>query len=98
MKEKMLWTVDHVDELTAKRVLEKRLQDIVNLDELQFGFIPGKGTVDAFFVLKKMEKYQEKEKSLYMKACDRVSKKVMEWAMKKKEIPEMIVKAVMSLY
>ena len=35
------------------RVLEERLQVMVNLDELQFGFMPGKGTVDALFVLKR---------------------------------------------
>ena len=32
------------------------------------------------------------------KALVRVPKNVMEWAMRKKEIPEMIVKAVLSLY
>ena len=32
------------------------------------------------------------------KAFDRVQKKVMEWAMRKKGLPEVIVRAVMSLY
>ena len=32
------------------------------------------------------------------KAFDRVPRKVMEWAMRKKGLPEVIVRAVMSLY
>ena len=33
-----------------------------------------------------------------MKAFDRVSRKVMQWALRKKGLPEILVKAVMSLY
>ena len=50
------------------------------------------------------EKYQKKNKKLYMcfvdmeKAFDRVPRKVMEWAMRKKGLSEVIVRAVMSLY
>ena len=32
------------------------------------------------------------------KAFDRVPRRVMEWAMRKKGLPEILVKAVMSLY
>ena len=32
------------------------------------------------------------------KAFDRVPRKVIEWAIKKKDLPEVIVRAVMSLY
>ena len=32
------------------------------------------------------------------KAFDTVPKRVMEWALKKKELPEILLKAVMSLY
>ena len=32
------------------------------------------------------------------KALDRVPRKVLEWAMRKRGIPEVIVRAVMSLY
>ena len=41
------------------RVLERRIRALVNLNEMQFGFMPGKGTVDAIFIVKRMqEKYQ----------------------------------------
>ena len=50
------------------------------------------------------EENRDKKKKLYMcfvdieKAFDKVPRKVMEWAMRKKGLPEVIVKAVKSLY
>ena len=76
---------------------------MVKVDEMQFGFMPGKGTIDAVFILRLQEEYLNKEK-LYMcfidleKAFDRVLRKVLEWAMRKRGIPEVMVRAVMSLY
>ena len=76
--------VEHAMKI-VKRILEKRLRDIVNPDELQFGFMPGKETIDTLFVLKKTkEEYREKEKSLNMcfvdleKVFDRAPRKVVE--------------------
>ena len=67
--------------------------------------MPGKGTTDALFILRRMqEEFRGREKKLYMcfvdleKAFDRVSRKVMEWALRKKSLLEVLVKAVMSLY
>ena len=72
---------------------------------MQFGFMPGKGTVDAIFIVSRMlEEYQKKDKKLYVrfvvmeKAVDRVPRKVMKWVMKKKGLSEIMVWAVMSLY
>ena len=73
----------------VERVLERRIRTLVNLNEMQFGFMPG--TVDAIFIVRRMqEEYQKKDKKLHMyfvdmeKAFDRVPRKVMEWAMRKK--------------
>ena len=89
----------------VQRVLERRIRTLVNLNEMQFGFVPGKGTVDAIFTVRRMqEKYQRKYKRLYMcfvdmaKVFDRVPRKVMEWATRKKGLSEVMVRAVMSLY
>ena len=35
----------------VERVLEKRIRTLVNLNEMQFGFMPGKGTMDAIFIV-----------------------------------------------
>ena len=82
--------LEHVIKI-VERVLEKRIQTLVNLNKMQFGFMPGKGTVDAIFIARKMqEEYQNKDMKLYMcfvdmkKAFDRVPRKVMKWAMRKK--------------
>ena len=32
-----------------KRVLEKRIRCLVSIDNMQFDFMPGKGTADAIF-------------------------------------------------
>ena len=50
------------------------------------------------------EEYKKKDQKLYMcfvdmeKAFDRVPRKVMEWAIGKKGLSEVTVRAVMSLY
>ena len=53
--------------------------------------MPGRGTIDAVFVLRRLqEEYHAKGKTLYMclvdleKAFDRLQRKVLEWAMRKK--------------
>ena len=77
----------------VEEVLERRIQTPVNLSEMQFGFMPGKETVDAIFIVRRMqEEYQKKDKKLYMcfvdmeKAFDKVSRKVMEWATTKNSL------------
>ena len=89
----------------VERVLERRIREFINIDSMQFGFMPGRGTADALFVVRRMqEEYKDKKKKLYMcfvdieKAFDRVPRKMMEWAMRKIGLPEVIVRAVMSLY
>ena len=50
------------------------------------------------------EEYREKDKKLYMcfvdleKAFERVPRRVMQWALRKKGLLEILVKAVISLY
>ena len=88
----------------VEKVLESRMQRMVKVDEMQFGFMPDKGKTDAVFILRRLqEEYLDKEKKLYMcfvdleKAFDRVLRRVLEWAMRKRSIPEAMVRAVMSL-
>ena len=85
----------------VERALEKRIIELVKVDDMQFGFMPGKGTTNALFISRRMqEEFRGREKKLYMcfvdleKASDRVPRKVMEWALRKKRLPEVLVKAV----
>ena len=33
-----------------ERVMEKHIREVVNINEMQFGFMPGRGTTDAIFI------------------------------------------------
>ena len=66
----------------VERILERKIRTLVNLNDMQSGFMPGKGTMDAIFIVRRMqEEYQKKEKKLYMcfvdmeKAFDRIQEK-----------------------
>ena len=71
----------------------------------QFGFVPGRGTTDAIFVVRQLqEKYLAAKKRLYMalvdleKAFDRVPRKVIWWALRKLGVEEWIVRLVQGMY
>ena len=47
------------------RVLEKRIRALVEVDDMQFGFMLGGGTTDALFIVRRMqEEYRVKDKKL----------------------------------
>ena len=67
--------------------------------------MPGRGTMDALFLVRRLqEEHQAKDKRMYMcfvdleKAFDGVPRGVTEWDMRKKGLPEILVKTMMSLY
>ena len=76
----------------VERVLERSIRTLIGTNlKMQFGFMPGKGTADAIFVVRRMQgEYQDKEKTFYMcfvnleNAFDRVPRKEMEWALRKR--------------
>ena len=54
-----------------ERLLERRLRMKVNVDDMQFGFMSGKGTVDVIFVVRQLqEKFMEKRKDLFYAFVD----------------------------
>ena len=58
---------DHVIE----RVVENIICETVNIDEMQFGSCPGRGTTDVVFILRQLqEKYLAKHRELYMAFVD----------------------------
>ena len=71
---------------------------------MQNGFMPGRGTKDAIFILPQMnKKHLVKHKPLYFafvdleKAFDRVSRKVMWWATRKLGIEEWKIRFVQAM-
>ena len=75
------------------------------MDDMLFGFMLGRGTIDAVFILNRIqEEYLAKQKKLHacfvdlQKASERVPRKVEEWAMRKKGIQKALVAAVKNLF
>ena len=88
-----------------ERIIEKRLRNIVEIGEGQFGFTKGKSTTDAAFAVRMlMEKYREKKVDLHLviidleKAYDRVPREVVWWCMRKRKIPERCIHIVQDMY
>ena len=89
-----------------QRTLEKKLRDIVKINEKQFGFQSGKSSVDAIFVLQKLqEKFGAKKKELFLvfvdleKAFDHVHcKQFNAPVMRCQKVPEHLITLVMALY
>lgn len=88
-----------------ERIFEERLRKTIVLDEMQMGFMPGKGTIDAIFSVRQMmEKYEAAGRKLYMvfvdleKAFDRVPRKVIWWALRRKGVIEREIQAIIDMY
>ena len=89
----------------VEKFFERRLRKVVKLDEMQNGFMPGRGTIDAVFTVRQlMGKYETAGRNLFMvfvdleKAFDRVPRKVIWWSLRRKGVLEREVKAIMEMY
>ena len=85
--------------------MDDLIRQLVSVDDSQFGFVPGRGTTDAIFVVRQLqEKYLAANKRLYMafvdlqKAFDRVPRKVIWWTLRKLGVEEWIVRLVQGMY
>ena len=65
-------------------MIEKIIRESISIDDMQYGFMPGRDTTDAIFILRQLqEKHLAKNKKLYFtfvdleKAFDRVPRKVI---------------------
>ena len=80
-----------------ERVLDGRLREVVDIDKMQYGFMPGRGTADGVFVLRRLsEKLRAKNKLFFVfvdleKAFDQVPKEVISFALRRKGVPEYLV-------
>ena len=81
------------------------IRDETNVSEEQFGFMPGRGTTDAIFILRQvMEKYREKEKELHLvfidleKAYDRVPRQEVWRCLREKNVSEKYIRVIKDMY
>ena len=88
-----------------ERIVDSLIRQLVSIDDSQFGFVPGRGTTDAIFVVRQLqEKLLAANKRLYMafvdqeKAFDRVPRNVIWWALRKLGVEEWIVRLVQGMY
>ena len=66
----------------VERVLKKRLRRLVKVDQMQFGFMLGRSTVEAIYILRKTQKsYLEKNRKLFIFFVD--LEKAFYWVLKK---------------
>jgi len=97
---KKCWKITVVETIFQLRIWQQ-----IDVDDMQFGFMKGKETTDAIFIVKQMpEKFRAKGKKLYFgfvnleKAFVRAPREVIRWAMRKLGVEEWFVLAVMRMY
>ena len=91
--------------------MDGMIREMIAIDEMQFAFVPGRGTTDAIFIIRQLqEKFlsrkdlNDKNLTLFFafvdleKAFDRVPRKVLWWAMRKVGVEEWIVRLVQAMY
>jgi len=90
----------------VERIFDHRIRQQIDTDDMQFGFIKGKATNDAIYIVRQMQKKfraKEKKRTLFWlcgfeKAFDRILAEVLTWVMCKLGVEEWLVLAVVSMY
>jgi hypothetical protein len=89
----------------CERIIEHRLRGATNVTENQFGFMPGRSTMEAIFLIRQlMERCREQKKDLHLvfidleKAYDKVPKNVMWWALQKHKVSTKCIALIKDMY
>ena len=88
-----------------EKIVERRLRKLITVNNMQFGFSPGNGTTDAVFIIQQLqEKHIEVHKDLFLtfvdleKAYDRVPRDLMYWCLRRRGVPEKLMRLVEATY
>ena len=88
-----------------KGVLDSFIREMVDIDAIEFGIVPGRGTTDAIFIIRQLqEKYIAANKPLYFafvdleKAFNRVPRKVLWWALRSLGVEKRAVHVIQGMY
>ena len=87
-----------------ERIVNGFIRQVVSIDDSQFGFVPGRGTTDAIFVVRQLqEKYLAVNKRRHIafmdleKSFESVPRMVIWWALRKLGVEEWIVELVQGI-
>ena len=86
--------------------MDRRIRQCTNIHESQFGFMPGRSTTDAIFILKKriIEKHREGLKNIRMtfidleKSYDRIPREDIWRCSRERNVPEKYIRLVQDMY
>jgi hypothetical protein len=88
-----------------ERVIEHRLRGMTHITMNQFGFMPGRSTMEVIFLIRQvMERYMEQKKDLHMvfidleKAYDKIPRNLIWWALDKHKVPTKYVTLIKDMY
>ena len=84
---------------------QQRLRGTTQILTNQFGFMPGRSTIEAIFLIRRvMEWFREQKNDLYMifidleKTYDKIPKNVMGWSLDKHKVPLKYVTLIKDMY
>src|SRR5215469_11890642 len=87
-----------------EKVIDARLRKMTGVARNQFGFVPGKSTIQPVFMLRQMmEKYRRSRKGMHIvyvdleKAYDRVPRELV-WEVRKRAVAEQYVEVIRDMY
>jgi hypothetical protein len=88
-----------------ERIIERRVRQVSMVTENQFGFMPGRSTIEAIHLLRRMmETYKVKKKDLHMifidleKAYDSVPRDILWRILEKRQVPVIYINLIKDMY